>query len=115
MIMRKIFLLILAFIMSRYDSNGQSCDMYKVSNINVYLYLVKDSISTSRVDDSTSYSLMKLADSSYRVQKLLHEKVVEEHIYRDTGKVEYQSFKVRHRDVDTVYYINEKKKVCVLE
>jgi hypothetical protein len=113
---KEIILSVISIIISAYNCKSQSCSIFELSNTNkVYLYPIAKGASLSKVNDSISYSLEKLSENKFRVQKLLFDKVIENNDYEYKGKNRYQIFKVRNRKGDKVSIEKKKVKICILE
>jgi hypothetical protein len=113
--MKNIFLIILLLIAAISFCNGQSCEIFKAPKVNVYLYPVEGEVSVSKLNDTVIYSLEKIRATSYKVQKIISGKLKEEHIYKYKGKYKYEIFRVKKRKIDKIYFIKEKRRICLLE
>jgi len=105
------FLLIVVFI----DCQGQSCEIFEISNVNVYLYPISTGKNISKLNDSLSYSIKKLNSETYLVQELLFNKLISEHVYHYNGEKRYQIFKSRVRKLGKVKSVQISKMVCLLK
>lgn len=112
---QKHFLFSVLLLIFSNNSQAQSCEIFEIPNVNVYLYPLAEGISTSKLNDSVSYSIEKVSSSKFRIQKLLFEKVIETNYYKYKGKTRIQVFKVKKRKGEEISFIKKKKKICVLE
>ena len=111
---RKTFIAIL-IIASCYNCKAQSCEIFEIPNVKVYLYPVAKGASFSKMNDSISYSLEKILATKFRGQKLLFDKVIGTKNYKYAGKSRYQVFKMRKRNGDKMSTVKEKRRICLLE
>lgn len=105
---------VLLLILSN-NSQAQSCEIFEIPNVNVYLYPLAKGIGTSKLNDSVSYSIEKVSSTKFRVQKLLFEKVMETKYYKYKGKTRIQTFKIKKRKGEEISFVKKKKLICVLE
>lgn len=94
---------------------SQSCEIYEIKGIPTYFYLVKGEKNGSKINDSLSYMFEKIGEGKYRIEKILNGIVINNTEYSYSGKKRYQSFKIKKRKFNKVFFFTEKRLICLLE
>lgn len=113
--MSKVILFI-AIMISSSMAYSQSCKIFEIKGVEVYLYPTFDGEkNTSNINDSVSYTILKVSKNKYQVEKIINEFVVCKKDYSYKGKQRYQVIKMRKRKAGKVTIVKEKQLICLLE